>query len=137
MAFLGASMTEQEVVIVTELMQGGTLWRALHSGKVTWYKRWAVGWLVGWVAGWLEWSGGVCWIRQEGGHCIVLREEVPDACLSLDNTPPCSAGALLCSSLLCRGLRIAIDVARGLDYLHRRNIVHLDLKSPVGGEEHL
>lgn len=29
-----------------------------------------------------------------------------------------------------RGLRIALDVARGLAFLHRRRIAHLDLKSP-------
>ena len=39
MSFLGASLSPEEVVIVTELMAGGTLWRALKTGKVTFYRR--------------------------------------------------------------------------------------------------
>ena len=31
---------------------------------------------------------------------------------------------------LCRGRKIAMDVARGLDKMHSRHIIHLDLKSP-------
>lgn len=33
-------------------------------------------------------------------------------------------------SELCRGRNIALDIARGLTYLHNRNILHLDIKSP-------
>lgn len=66
-SFLGLFVSDSEFVIVTELLPGGTLYRALKTGKVTWHRR---------------------------------------------------------------GLRIAIDVARALDYLHRRSIIHLDLKSP-------
>lgn len=29
------------------------------------------------------------------------------------------------------GRRIALDVARGLAFLHYNNVIHLDLKSPV------
>ena len=32
--------------------------------------------------------------------------------------------------MLCRGKKIALDVARGLVHLHSRDIVHMDLKSP-------
>lgn len=39
MSFLGVCMSESEFVIVTELLQGGTLYRALKNGKVTWYRR--------------------------------------------------------------------------------------------------
>jgi len=38
-SFLGASLSPEEVVIVTELMAGGTLWRALKTGKVTFHRR--------------------------------------------------------------------------------------------------
>lgn len=31
---------------------------------------------------------------------------------------------------MCRGRKIAMDVARGLDKMHSRHIIHLDLKSP-------
>ncbi len=31
---------------------------------------------------------------------------------------------------VCRGRKIAMDVARGLDKMHSRHIIHLDLKSP-------
>ena len=40
MSFLGVCMSESEFVIVTELLQGGTLYRALKNGKVNWYRRW-------------------------------------------------------------------------------------------------
>jgi len=41
-SLLGACITSQEFVIVTELMPGGTLFRALKTGKVTWYRRWGL-----------------------------------------------------------------------------------------------
>ena len=31
---------------------------------------------------------------------------------------------------VCRGRKIAMDVARGMDKMHSRHIIHLDLKSP-------
>lgn len=37
--FLGASVSEQETIIVTELMEGGSLQRALQAGAITWSKR--------------------------------------------------------------------------------------------------
>ena len=30
----------------------------------------------------------------------------------------------------CRGRSIALDIARGMHFLHSRRIVHMDLKSP-------
>lgn len=57
MSFLGASLSPEEVVIVTELMAGGTLWRALKTGKVTFYRRRGSRgglWLIGCHAG-LRW----------------------------------------------------------------------------------
>lgn len=35
--------------------------------------------------------------------------------------------------VLGKGKQIALDVARGLEYLHSQHVVHLDLKSPNGG----
>lgn len=37
----GACVHEGDLYLVTELMQGGDLWTALHSGRITWYNRWA------------------------------------------------------------------------------------------------
>lgn len=43
----GACVHEGDLYLVTELMQGGDLWTALHSGRITWYNRWAgSGWLA-------------------------------------------------------------------------------------------
>ncbi len=39
MSFLGLFVSDSEFVIVTELLPGGTLYRALKTGKVTWYRR--------------------------------------------------------------------------------------------------
>ena len=39
-----------------------------------------------------------------------------------------AAEAALC--VCCRGKKIAMDVARGIDKMHSRRLVHLDLKSP-------
>lgn len=33
-------------------------------------------------------------------------------------------------SICCRGRTIALDIARGMHFLHSRRIVHMDLKSP-------
>ncbi len=44
MSFLGVCMNESEFVIVTELLPGGTLYRALKNSKVTWYRRWDPAW---------------------------------------------------------------------------------------------
>lgn len=32
--------------------------------------------------------------------------------------------------MVCRGKKIAMDIARGIDKMHSRRLVHLDLKSP-------
>ena len=32
--------------------------------------------------------------------------------------------------LVCRGAGIALDIAKGLHFLHSHNVMHLDLKSP-------
>lgn len=78
--FLGAVLEGKEAMLVTEFMEGGDLFAALHGtvgGSFTWYK-------------------GSCGARQ---------------------------------ALPGMGKRIALDIARGLHFLHTRRIVHLDLKS--------
>ncbi|PRW60272.1 serine threonine- kinase [Chlorella sorokiniana] len=62
--FRGACVHEGDLYLVTELMQGGDLWTALHSGRITWYNR---------------------------GH------------------------------------QIALDVARGLAYLHEHRVIHMNV----------
>ena len=41
---------------------------------------------------------------------------------------PCATW--LRTNLKCRGRQIALDIAKGLIYLHSKQIAHLDLKSP-------
>ncbi|GAB4815065.1 hypothetical protein N2152v2_002111 [Parachlorella kessleri] len=65
--FQGACSQGDATMMVTELMEGGDLYRALQAGKVSWYTH---------------------------------------------------------------GLDIAVDVAQALHFLHKRNIVHFDIKSP-------
>lgn len=49
-----------------------------------------------------------------------------------EGTQYCNGGWKRHQRLLCnpRGRKIAMDVARGLDKMHSRHIIHLDLKSP-------
>lgn len=42
----------------------------------------------------------------------------------------CEGARMNRADVLCRGCKIAMDVARGLDKMHSRHIIHLDLKSP-------
>jgi serine/threonine protein kinase len=74
------------------------------------------------------WCGRVCeqGRRSKDRHadnCVLLprcRAKQTEDSLSA-SVPPFTPGL---------GRRIAVDVARGLHYLHNRRIVHLDLKSP-------
>lgn len=65
--FVGASLTPDRTMLVTEYLEGGNLANNITAGRVSWYRR---------------------------------------------------------------GKKIALDVARGLVFLHSRRIVHFDLKSP-------
>lgn len=68
-----------------------------------------------------------CSVEAQGdSSCLYLA-----VCLLPDKVP-CEAGAERCCCWLPgrRGRKIAMDVARGMDKMHSRHIIHLDLKSP-------
>lgn len=86
--FLGACITETQTCLVTEYMERGDLYNALHrdaeSQMLTWYRRSTTA-------------------RAPGSK----------------RTP--TAGL---------GRKIALDIAKGLHFLHTHRIVHMDVKSP-------
>lgn len=93
-------------MLVTEYCEGGNLARNIIARKVTWYKR---GRKVRQPFVWLGCECIICWVGT--GHIPLAAGVVKPALLSLL-------------------LQIAIDIAKGLVFLHSRRIVHLDLKSP-------
>jgi len=85
--FLGACVTDTQTCLVTEFMEMGDLYNALHRGEkagmLTWYKK----------------------------------SSVPNAPRP---NPPVQG----------LGRRIALDISRGLHFLHTHRIVHMDVKTP-------
>ena len=69
-------------------------------------------------------------------HCLLLPIRTRKLLPTFKDSVPQMLACLLCALAclrwrrLCRGRKIAMDVARGLDKMHSRHIIHLDLKSP-------
>ena len=151
--FMGACFDEGSAMLVTEFMAGGNLFDAIgndRSGKLCWYQRWgaparpaqpasschipmrrmacnAVVHAVArsaasgrfWHVHAASWDQGLVVMAWPGS------QEVLTKCYRGEGTES-QRGCLLG----CRGRKIAMDVARGMDKMHSRHIIHLDLKSP-------
>ena len=112
-------MLPTEILLVMEYVPGGSLFDSLHrAGGVTWEN---------WCGGRGGGRGAVKgWVWEGSGTPGVSA----DACSARQC---CLLTPLLSRPTLRSGRQYALDVARGLAFLHSRRILHLDVKSAVGG----
>ena len=110
----GAYLGPDQTMLVTEYMEGGDLLHNIAAKRVSWYRRGKKVGGQGRVPGvaWLSLSGGAA---QPGGRVLSLA--------GWQAQGPAFAAQTPC-------LQIALDVARGLVFLHSKRVAHFDLKSP-------
>jgi serine/threonine protein kinase len=101
-------------MLVTEYMEGGDLLHNIAAKRVSWYRR---GKKVGGVSG-----GAACVGKKRSAASARHRRT---AAGRLAGSKP-----LVLLLLPACMLQIALDVARGLVFLHSKRIAHFDLKSP-------
>jgi serine/threonine protein kinase len=93
----------EELLLIMEYMPGGSLYQAIHKHSET----------LSWVNGWAAAAAAAAAATAAALHPAPLRP--------------------LHTPTACSGQQVAIDVARGLAHLHSRGIIHMDVKSAVGG----
>jgi hypothetical protein len=144
--FYGACVSGDWLMLTTELM-AGDLGKSIQLPEWRWYRKWVT------CPGPGLPHFGMQAARAASGHSLQLGSWGPKArwqLSGLDVMGECPAAArhrttwveetwkllfshrlsCLCSWLIsCRGRQVAMDVARGLAFMHANNIVHFDLKS--------
>lgn len=134
----GACLRDDCAMLVTEYCEGGNLARNILAHKVSWYRR---GRKVRRPRASSAVVGGAC---SHGGRLVC--ELSLFVALGLGWAAGCGQGEILLGACMSQRLtamlpaghlpallpcpQIAIDIAKGLVFLHSRRIVHLDLKSP-------